>query len=285
VSAETSLLRAIALFALAIGPAVLIVLLAVAPTSPLRQAVDAYLNRLDEQLRFLRSKTTSRQVVAWQAASFVLVALLASFVAPVLIMLEVAVVLGPSIRIAKLREERAVRLEQQLDSWLLMLANALKAVPSIGDALSSSQALMHAPMAQELDIVLKEYRLGTPLDVALFNMGARIKSRVITTALTMLQVARRTGGDLPSTLETAAASLRELARLEGVVRTKTADGRNQAMVVGSLPAVVIGLLYFLHPNLLLPLFESFKGNLLLGIAFALWAGAIFSALKILKVDI
>jgi tight adherence protein B len=69
------------------------------------------------------------------------------------------------------------------------------------------------------------------------------------------------------------------------VRTKTADGRNQAMVVGALPAVVIALLYFLHPNLLLPLFQSFKGNLLLALAFALWAGAIASALKILKVDI
>lgn len=284
-SAETSLLRSIALFALTIGPAALVVMLVVLPSSPLRRGITAYFNRLDDQLRFLRSKTTAKQIFAWQAAAFVLIAVLANMVAPVLILLEVGVVLAPLIRIQKLRDERTIRLEQQLDSWLLMLANALKAVPSIGDALASSQALMHAPMAQELDIVLKEYRLGTPLDAALFNMGDRIKSRVITTALTMLQVARRTGGDLPTTLETAAASLRELARLEGVVRTKTADGRNQAMVVGALPGVVIVLLYFMHPNLLLPLFESFKGNLLLAIAFALWAGAIATSLKILKVDI
>lgn len=284
-SAETSLLRSIALFALTIGPAALVVMLVVLPSSPLRRGITAYFNRLDDQLRFLRSKTTAKQIFAWQAAAFVLIAVLANMVAPVLILLEVGVVLAPLIRIQKLRDDRTVRLEQQLDSWLLMLANALKAVPSIGDALASSQALMHAPMAQELDIVLKEYRLGTPLDAALFNMGDRIKSRVITTALTMLQVARRTGGDLPTTLETAAASLRELARLEGVVRTKTADGRNQAMVVGALPGVVIVLLYFMHPNLLLPLFESFKGNLLLAIAFALWAGAIATSLKILKVDI
>jgi tight adherence protein B len=108
---------------------------------------------------------------------------------------------------------------------------------------------------------------------------------VITTALTMLQVARRTGGDLPSTLETSAASLRELARLEGVVRTKTADGRNQAMVVGALPMVIIVLLYFVHPDLLMPLFQTLKGNILLGFAIALWVGAIALALKILKVDI
>jgi tight adherence protein B len=285
VSPQTAVLRTLAFFLLAIGPALLCVLLFVLPTSPLRTSVRRYTDHLDAHFRFLRSPTTGKQVLMWQALAFIVVALLAEFVAPVFGMLELLVIAGPFLQINKLREKRVIRLEQQLDGWLLILANALKAVPSIGDALASSQALMHVPMSQELDVVLKEYKLGTPLDVALFNMGARVKSRVITTALTMLQVARRTGGDLPSTLETSAASLRELARLEGVVRTKTADGRNQAMVVGALPMVIIVLLYFVHPDLLMPLFQTFKGNLLLGVAIALWVGAIALALKILKVDI
>jgi tight adherence protein B len=285
VSVETALVRSIAFLALTIGPALAVVLLVVVPSSPVRRSLRGYEATLEEPLRFMRASVTPQQIIAWQMASVVLVMVLAQFAAPVLSMLTVPILFGPTIQLRRLREQRMVRLEQQLDSWLLMLANALKAVPSIGDALASSQALMHAPMSQELDVVLKEYQLGTPLDAALFNMGERIKSRIVTTALTMLQVARRTGGDLPSTLETSAASLRELARLEGVVRTKTADGRNQAMVVGALPAVIIVILYFLHPDLLLPMFQSFKGNILLAIAFALWAGAIASAMKILKVDI
>jgi tight adherence protein B len=285
VSVETALVRSIAFLALTIGPALAVVLLVVVPSSPVRRSLRGYEATLEEPLRFMRASVTPQQIIGWQMASVVLVIVLAQFAAPVVSMLTVPILFGPTIQLRRLREQRMVRLEQQLDSWLLMLANALKAVPSIGDALASSQALMHAPMSQELDVVLKEYQLGTPLDAALFNMGERIKSRIVTTALTMLQVARRTGGDLPSTLETSAASLRELARLEGVVRTKTADGRNQAMVVGALPAVIIVILYFLHPDLLLPMFQSFKGNILLAIAFALWAGAIASAMKILKVDI
>ena len=284
-SPQTSILRAFAFLALSLGPAALIVLLVVVPSGPLRTSVNRYTDHLDAQFRFLRSSTTGMQVLGWQALGFIVVALLGYLVAPIFYMLLTAVVAGPFLQIRQLREKRVIRLEQQLDGWLLILANALKAVPSIGDALSSSQALMHVPISQELDVVLKEYKLGTPLDVALHNMGERIKSRVITTALTMLQVARRTGGDLPSTLETSAASLRELARLEGVVRTKTADGRNQAFVVGALPLVIIVLLYFVQPDLLLPLFQTVKGNVLLGIAIALWVGAIASALKILKVDI
>jgi tight adherence protein B len=259
--------------------------LVVVPSGPLRTSVNRYTDHLDAHFRFLRSATTGRQVLAWQAAGFILVGLLGYLVAPIFYMLLAVVVAGPFMQIRQRREKRVIRLEQQLDGWLLILANALKAVPSIGDALSSSQALMHVPISQELDVVLKEYKLGTALDIALHNMGVRIKSRVISTALTMLQVARRTGGDLPSTLETSAASLRELARLEGVVRTKTADGRNQAFVVGALPLVIIVLLYFVQRDLLMPLFQTFKGNIILGIAIALWVGAIASALKILKVDI
>ena len=284
-SPQTSILRSFAFVALSLGPATLIVLLFVVPSGPLRTSVNRYTEHLDAQFRFLRSTTTGMQVLGWQAFGFVVVGLLGYLVAPIFYILLAAVVVGPFLQIRQLREKRVIRLEQQLDGWLLILANALKAVPSIGDALASSQALMHVPISQELDVVLKEYKLGTPLDVALHNMGERIKSRVITTALTMLQVARRTGGDLPATLETSAASLRELARLEGVVRTKTADGRNQAFVVGALPAVIIVLLYFVQPDLLMPLFQTLKGNVLLGIAIALWVGAIASALKILKVDI
>jgi len=285
VSPQTALLRTLAFVCLTLGPAALFVYLFVVPTGPLRTLIQRYTNHLDRQLRFLRSPVTGAQILAWQLVGAVLVGLAANFIAPVMSMLEVAVVLGPFMQINRLRERRVIRLEQQLDGWLLMLANALKAVPSIGDALASSQALLHVPISQELDVVLKEYKLGTPLDVALRNMAERVKSRVITTAITMLQVARRTGGDLPATLETSAASLRELARLEGVVRTKTADGRNQALVVGALPLVVIVALYFVQNDLLMPLFRSLKGNIILGLAIALWVGAIAASMKILKVDI
>ena len=50
--------------------------------------------------------------------------------------------------------------------------------------------------------------------------------------------------DLRQTHEPAA--LREIARLEGVVRTKTAEGKAQAMVVAVMPFPLIGLLNYLN---------------------------------------
>jgi tight adherence protein B len=252
---------------------------------PLRLALERYLARLDLNLKFIRSPRSALSILLLQVVAAFAVVGVSLMLSPVLLILVPVVVIAPVLHLRQQVSARSFRVSQQLDGWLLVLANALRAVPSIGDGLASSQALVHAPIAEELDIVLKEYQLGTPLDQALQNMGERLKDPVVWTALTILQVARRTGGDLPTTLETSAASLREMARLEGVVRTKTADGRNQAWVIGAMPLVLVVALQFIDPGMLRPLIDSAMGNVLAAIAFLLWAGAIMAAMRILHVDI
>ncbi|MBN1653758.1 MAG: type II secretion system F family protein [Deltaproteobacteria bacterium] len=252
--------------------------------SRVNRLLSAYLSGLDHHLKFIRSKKSARNVFVLQLIASGLVGLFTVYY-PLGFLLIPIVLLAPVMQLKNLRDKRVIRLESQLDSWLLVLANALKAVPSIGEALISSRALAHAPISEEIDVAIKENQLGAPLDEALKNMANRIESRVVAAALTTLSIARKTGGDLPATLEASAAALREMARLEGVIRTKTADGRNQAFVLGSLPAVLIVALYFAYPVLLEKLFNTSMGHVLLGVAIALWIGAVVVAMNILKVDI
>jgi len=269
----------------AFGVVALFMLVVIAEHGPLRSALTGYAARIDRDLAFLRRPPAGFRIVVMQVLAVLAVAALALLTINTFWVLLPVALVAPIMWLKSERSQRVHRIEQQLDGWLLVLANALKAVPAIGDALASSQALMHAPLSEELDMALKEYRLGTPLDRALQSMADRVGSRVVRTAVTTLQVARRTGGNLPLTLESSAASLREMARLEAVVRTKTADGRNQAFVIGALPGVLMILLYFVHPDLLVPLFTTTIGNILLGVAIALWMSAIMVALRILKVDL
>jgi tight adherence protein B len=100
-----------------------------------------------------------------------------------------------------------------------------------------------------------------------------------------LLIGRQTGGDLPKILERSAATLREMARLEGVVRTKTAEGKSQAWVLGAMPFVMVIVLQSMDPNWLKPLWTSFIGYVLMFAAGILWIFAIIAARKILNVDI
>jgi tight adherence protein B len=181
--------------------------------------------------------------------------------------------------------QRVERLEKQLDAWLTCLSNALRASPSLGEALATSAALLRPPMSDELDLLLKEARLGVSIDQALLHMAARVGSRSLWGAVATLLVGRETGGDMSRILEDSAASLREMSRLDGVVRAKTAEGRSQAYVLAGVPFLLLGAIQALDPHWLEPLGESMIGFLILGAASALWVLGFLTARRILALDL
>jgi tight adherence protein B len=248
-------------------------------------ALRAYANGLDQKLAFLRSTLRGSRILVLQiclSMGFGAGALLAAW--PLALFLP-ALVVAPRLLIERRVARRVARLEEQIEPWLNAIANALKASPSLGEALASTTSLMQAPMSEEIDLLVKEYEFGTPLDRALDNLTARVASSTLSSAVLALKVARRTGGDLPEMLESAAASLRELARLEGVVRTKTAEGKAQAFVIGLLPAPLVLGVHAMDPRFFAPLAQGFLGKLVIVAAATLWAAAILMARKILAVDV
>jgi len=274
----------ILLFAGGIGVAVYIQV--AAPESLFKGAWARYEAFLDHKAKFLLLKQSGHDIARTQAIAAAILALAtALFRAPLIAVVLAVVVAVPPVRLSSLVEARKLRLEQQLDGWLMMLANALKATPAIGEALRSTVTLVQAPFSEELDLIVKENTLGAPLDQALLNASERMESPIISGALATLVIGRQTGGDLPSILETAASSLREMARLEGVVRTKTAEGKGQVVVLAVMPFLMTALLVWMDPHWLDPLSETFLGYSIVAIACVLWIGAIAWARKILDVDI
>jgi len=258
------------------------------PDSAIRKRLAIYEKWLDEEIRFQLWKTTGAKFARIQIAIFfaTLVGALVLFTRwPVLMLIPPAVAIMPRFYIQGQHLKRIEQLEMLLDSWLLLLANALKASPSLGEAIENSARLIRPPVSQEVDLVIKEMRLGTPIDQAILKMSKRVNSRVVSGALTTILVGRQTGGDLPGILEQSAATLREMQRLEGVVRTKTAEGRMQAWVIGAMPFVMVIILHQMDEHFLDPLLYTFTGNIMLGFAIFLWFSAILMARRILAVDI
>jgi tight adherence protein B len=139
-------------------------------------------------------------------------------------------------------------------------------------------------MSEELDQCLKEIKLGAPIDLALTQMRDRVDSRLMATAIVTLLVARRTGGDLPQILEVTAAGLRELDRLEGVLRTKTAESKAQAYVMGAMPFALCAGMNSIDETWLPQLTDTLVGNAIVFVAAVLWMGAIFATRKVLAVN-
>jgi tight adherence protein B len=259
---------------------------ATATDTPAHRAFKKYAAELEKQCRLLYYKTTGEEIAKKQLWG-VLAALAAAALLQEPLFVGVAVLgaILPRLYLSDQISKRRQRIEQQLDPFLTTLANALKVSPSLGDALATTANLMRAPIKEDLEFVLKEYHLGTPLDQALLNMSHRIDSRSFNSALTTILIGRQTGGDLPKILERSAATLREMARLEGVVRTKTAEGKSQAYVLGVIPFFIVMAINFVDPGWFTPLTSNFIGYIVMGAAGALWVAGVLAARKILDVDI
>lgn len=255
------------------------------PTGALRKQAQRYLAHLRRELDFLHADVSPLSLALTQLGALILALGCACLQGWVPALLGIVGTGAPLLVLRVQREKRIALIDQQVESWLVALGNALKASPSLGEALNSTLNLMRDPIASEIDRIVKEHQLGTPLDHAFTHAAARVGSRSFAMALTTLRIARNTGGDLPETLATSAKSLREMARLDGVVRTKTAEGKAQALVVSCIPVPLYFMIGWLHPGFFDPLKHTLTGQLIIGLAATLWLGAALLAQRILKVDI
>lgn len=269
------------------GVAAALTMLMLSPPRACVRAVQGYVAELNRLLSFVRSPHRGAHVASLQAA--VVAVLLgvgcATGLWPLSMVAAAMVAVLPVVLLKRAQMERVTQIESQLDTWLLVLANALKAMPALGEAMASSVPLVGGALGEELAVALREHALGSPLNVALRTMATRVGSQPLAVAATTLEIARRTGGALSETLESSAASLREIARLEGVVRTKTAEAKSQAWVISFVPAVVTAMLHHTNPEVIDTLIHSPRGHVVLAVAVAMWVGAIASAIKILDVDV
>lgn len=248
--------------------------MAISETGLLQRAFAAYCAQLDAHTNFLLTKHSGSafgriQLVAlvvcaalWAATQHVAVVLLAALVA-----------LLPPALLRKLHRERVARLEQQLDTWLLMLASALRSTPSLGEAIASTAVLIPAPFSEEVDLLLKEVKLGVPLHRALHALSTRARSMVVSGAIMAIIIARQTGGDLPAMLERTASALRESARLEGVLRAKTSEGRGQVLVLAMVPFVLCFVIASLDPTWFDPMLASQFGRVVIATCAVAWTVA------------
>lgn len=194
-------------------------------------------------------------------------------------------VFGPRFWLKRRWNDRLGLIDEQVEESMIYMANSFKANPALPDAIQDCINAMGPPITQEYSVLLKEYKLGTPLDTALINMQSRVPARNLQLAVSALLIGRTVGGNIPKILEDIAGTIRESYRLERVIDTQTAQGRMQAWVMGLMPAVVIGMFYVMDPELITPLFETIAGYAILAVAALLNVVGVVFILKVVRIEV
>jgi tight adherence protein B len=186
----------------------------------------------------------------------------------------------------KFRQRRRTRaFNNQLGDTITLLSNALKAGHSFAQALSSVSKNAQPPIADEFARATREIALGIPVDDALVHMVQRNKSEDFDLMVTAVQIQRVVGGNLAEILDTIAYTIRERVRIQGEIRTLTAQARASGWIITVLPFALAGILSLVSPSYFDPMWTDGIGHVLLGIAaFSIAIGAV-AIQKIVKIEV
>lgn len=183
------------------------------------------------------------------------------------------------------QKKTIAQMDTQMDNTLANLANAVSVSGNLHNAIEAVAEGEAEPMRSSLQYALHEIRLGKTEEEALQRFADRSQLPLLKTAVTAVIVGKQSGGHLGNILSSTAQSIREIKRLEGVLKVKTAEGRNQAWVMGMVPLFLCGILQVINPEWLAPMWSTPVGWGLLVVCVALEGLAILLIRKILMVTL
>lgn len=192
--------------------------------------------------------------------------LICFFILHLLLLAAAATLAGGAIPYGLLRFKRGRRLKKfnaALPDAIDLMSRSLLAGHSMGSSIELVAEQAPEPLAFEFVQVYQQQRLGLQFRDSLLQMGTRVPSRDLQFLITAILVQKETGGDLTEILARASYVVRERVRIEGEVRTHTAQGRLTGWILSLLPVILLGLISLITPGYSDALFHDPVGQKLL----------------------
>jgi tight adherence protein B len=131
------------------------------------------------------------------------------------------------------------------------------------------------PLAGEFQAVVDAIAMGVPMDQALQKMYLRTPTQEVNFFNIVLNIQQRAGGNLSEALGNLSNVLRSRKLLREKIKALSSEAKASAMIIGSLPIIVMALVYFTTPAYIMSLFTTDLGHLLLLIAAGLMGAGIY----------
>lgn len=191
----------------------------------------------------------------------------------------------PGVVIRRLRQRRLAHIAAQVPDALAAWAELLKVGQGLHASLAQLAQRQPRPLGDELRVVLRQCRLGVPVDVAMEQMSARLGQDDLRCLASLLRLSRDLGGNLGESLQRLADLLRARLAMEARIRSLTSQGRLQGVIVGALPLLLMLALAAVDPGAMRVLFSHPLGWLALGAIVLLEAVGFILIRRIVSIEV
>jgi tight adherence protein B len=173
----------------------------------------------------------------------------------------------------------------QLPEALATMSNALRAGFSISQAFDSVVDRGEDPMSEEFRILQQQLKIGMSFEDALESMTGRVGSDDLTLVTTAILISRKTGGNVTEIFDKISETIRGRMKIERKVKSLTAQGRMQGMIVSALPFFLAMVMTAIKPGLMIPFLTSATGVLSMLVMCVLILMGWLIIRKIVKIDV
>lgn len=166
-----------------------------------------------------------------------------------------------------------------------LLVRGLRSGLPVTETLSVVATEVPGPVGVEFKGVVERIAIGRTMEEALQETADRLNTAEFSFFCITLAIQRETGGNLAETLSNLADVLRKRSQMKLKIRAMSSESKASAYIVGSLPFIVFGLIWWINPAYLAGFFAD-ERLIVAGLGGAVWMGiGIFIMAKMVSFEI
>jgi len=194
---------------------------------------------------------------------------------PISLLLGLAVGMGlPHYVAGRLINRRLDKFTQLFPEAIDLIVRGLRSGLPISESMASVAKEIDGPVGIEFRRIVDGIKLGQDPDEALAETAERLDTADFRFFVISLSIQRETGGNLAETLENLADILRRRKQMKLKIKAMSSEARASALIIGSLPFIMLGILMLINYDYVSSLFNDPRGMMMGGFAlFLMGTGA------------
>lgn len=172
----------------------------------------------------------------------------------------------------------AARFMSQLPDAIDTIIRGIRSGLPVIECINTVGQEFEAPLGAHFQAVGERVQLGEPLEAALWRVARVINRSEMDFLAISISIQMETGGSLAEALGNLADLLRQRQRMKLKIKAISSEAKASALIIGSLPFAMLGLLAMMSPDYVKPLFTDPRGHMMLGAgltsigigAFVMW---------------
>lgn len=164
--------------------------------------------------------------------------------------LGIGIVVGaglPHMALGYFINKRLANFTTKFPEAIELLVRGLRSGLPVTETLGVVAAEVPGPVGEEFRMVNERIKIGRTMEDALQETADRLNTPEFSFFCITLAIQRETGGNLAETLSNLADVLRKRAQMKLKIKAMSSESKASAYIIGALPFVVFGLIYWINP--------------------------------------